>query len=214
VELQISVRQSPSTNDHEVCLLGNGENLISRFDNSMMGLDPDDMFVDPCPLFPKDEPHMATIARCGCGVIGCGSVEVEIQRTEGFVTWKGVNSSTEIRFAATQYETEVSRAMSDLSWETPDRTAARLISKQVDRASLESRGYRYAWASGRCREGMMTVSLFTVPGQYQILVNEPWDGKGIESIVGRLVDILGQERDKWPNVEEFGTLRPTRILDP
>jgi hypothetical protein len=40
VEFRISVRPSPETNDHEVVLLGGGENLINRFSKKMMGSGP------------------------------------------------------------------------------------------------------------------------------------------------------------------------------
>jgi hypothetical protein len=83
VEFRISVRPSPETNDHEVVLLAGGENLIDRFSKKMMGLDPDQLLVEPCPLHANEIARIATIGRCGCGEVGCGSVEVEIGRERG-----------------------------------------------------------------------------------------------------------------------------------
>ncbi len=50
MELRIEVLPSPETNDHEVRLLGDGDNLTHLFDHSLMGLDPDDLLREPCPL--------------------------------------------------------------------------------------------------------------------------------------------------------------------
>jgi hypothetical protein len=79
VEFRIKVQPSPETSGHEVCLLADGENLIERFSSDMIGLDPDDLLVEPCPLRAQETPHTATIGRCTCGGIGCGSVEVAMR---------------------------------------------------------------------------------------------------------------------------------------
>ena len=50
VEFRIEVRPSPETNDHEVQLLADGKSLIDRFSSGLIGLDPDDLLTDPCPL--------------------------------------------------------------------------------------------------------------------------------------------------------------------
>ena len=44
------MRPSPETNDHEVLLCTEEGDLIERFGDGMIGLDPDDILVEPCPL--------------------------------------------------------------------------------------------------------------------------------------------------------------------
>ena len=83
----------------------------------------------------------------------------------------------------------------------PERKAARLISQAVDRGALALRGFEFSWASGRCRDGMMTAALVLAPGPYQVLINVPWNGEDSESIVCQLSLILGQPPEVWPNVE-------------
>jgi hypothetical protein len=85
---RIEVRPSPETNDHEVRFVADGEDLICRFWDGMMGLDPDDILFEPCPLRAGAESHQATVARCSCGVVGCGSIEVEINRSPEHVEWR------------------------------------------------------------------------------------------------------------------------------
>jgi hypothetical protein len=201
VEFRISVRPSPETNDHEVVLLGAGENLIDRFSKKLMGLDPDQLLVEPCSLRVGKMPRIATIGRCDCGEVGCGSVEVEIRREQTAVKWQSLSSPVEVQFDADQYDAEVERALHDHSWETPDRTVARLIRAAVDKTALESRGFIFSWASGRCRDGMMTVALTLSPGPYQVLVNLPWDRASIENIVDQFASLLRVEPESWPEVE-------------
>ena len=216
-EFRIRVRASPETNDHEVCLLADDTNLIDQFANGLMGLDPEDLLIEPCVLRADSSPHAALIGRCSCGIVGCGSVEVSIQKDGDLIIWTAIDSSRNIQFKAAQYEAEVERALHDHSWETPERTAGRLISQAVDKASLARRGFEFSWASGRCTSGMMTVSLMLRPGTYQILVRLPWNGEDIDSIVSQFKRILSQPPETWPNVRwnpQAKGLGPPPIVGP
>jgi hypothetical protein len=215
-EFRIKVQPS-SEIGHEVCLLADGENLIHRFDNTMIGLDPDELLVESCPLRAQSFPHIATIGCCSCGEIGCGSVDVEIRRSQDLVIWQALDAPTKVHFLAAQYDAEVERALQDLSWETPDRTAARLIAKAIDRTVLEYNGLVFSWASGRCQPGMMAVSLILKPGPYQVLVKTPWDGASVEGIVGQVKLLLTKPPQSWPNVEWYPQakgLGPPRLEGP
>ena len=217
IQLRIEVRPSPETNDHEVCLLGDGESLVDRFSSGLIGLDPEDLFTDPCPLRAENNPRRVTVGRCSCGIVGCGSVEVDIRRDHDEVIWTALDSSKQVHFLAVQYDGEVERALHDHTWETPDRTASRLISQAVNRTLLVRRGFEFSWASGRCREGMMTVSLFLAPGPYQVLINVPWDGKDIEGIITTFKAILAEPPETWLNVEcnpQVRGLGPPPIMGP
>ena len=197
----IRVRPSPETNDHEVCLLADDTNLVDKFATGLMGLDPGDLLIEPCVLRAESSPHIALIGRCSCGIVGCGSVEVTIQKDGDRVIWTAIDSSLSVQFEAVQYDAEVERALHDQGWETPERTAGRLISQAVDRTSLARRGFEFSWASGRCTDGMMTASLLLRPGPYQILVRLPWNGKDIDSIVSQFKAILSQPPETWSNVQ-------------
>lgn len=200
-EFRIEVRSSPETNDHEVRLLADGEDLIQHFCPDMMGLDPSDLLVEPCPLRVEMNSHTALIGRCSCGVVGCGGVGVKIHRDHDQVVWQALQSDAKVQFRASQYEAEIERALRDCSWETPERTAARLIAKGVDRKALERNGFLFDWASGRCRQGFMTVSLTLNPGPYQVLVNLPWDEKEVDDIVARFELRLAENPESWQGIE-------------
>jgi len=201
-ELRIRVRPSLETNDHEVCLLGDGEDLIARFENGFIGLDPDDILVPPSSLVAASEPHVATIGRCDCGYAGCGSVEVTISRDAELVTWRSADSSFAVQFRADAYDREVARAANDFSWETPDRTTARLIAASVDRSALAQRGFTFEWASGRLKEGAMSVSLRYERGPYQLIVSMRIDGPPVE-VAERCVAAVVQDPSQWPDVSWY-----------
>jgi hypothetical protein len=187
----IRVRPSPETNDHEVCLMADGEDLVARLGSALMGLDPDDLLVEPCPLAVDGTPRTVTVGRCECGVTGCDSVAVVISREGEVVTWSSTDGATRVRFDARQYSAEVARALGDFSWETQDRTAARLIARGMDRQALAAMGLRFIWASGRVEPRQMTVSL-DLDGAYQVLVHVPWDaGRSAEEVAA---DVLAHFR--------------------
>jgi hypothetical protein len=116
-----------------VQLLADGKSLVDRFSSGLIGLDPDDLLADPCPLRAENSSRPVIIGRCSCGIVGCGSVEVEIRTDHHHVIWMSMDSSQQVCFLAAQYDAEVDRALQDHSWETPERKAARLICQAVDR---------------------------------------------------------------------------------
>jgi hypothetical protein len=218
-QLRIDVRPSPETNDHEVRFFGDGDDIIARFWNDMMGLDPDDILVAPCPLDASSKPHKATVARCSCGVIGCGSVEVDIERSTDDVKWSWGDSESPraVSFLATNYDEELRRALIDTSWETPDRTAARLLRNYVDRQSLASHGLTFTWGSGRVRKGAFSVALQFEPGPYQVLVHLPWTGEPPEVIARKCAELLREPPSNWLAAEWFAqkpNLGPPLLVGP
>jgi len=196
-----SVKPSPETNDHEVRLLGDGEDLIARFWEGMIGLDPDQLLLQPCALIPSTAGHKATIARCDCGEVGCGNVQVFVRSEDERVAW--VDGDRTLRFSSSQYLSEIARAQSDTGWETPDRTAGRLVRQRVDRAVLARAGMTFDWASGRISKGQLTISLRLEPGPYQVLVSIPWKEELPPEIADVAVAALRRDPRTWEAVGYF-----------
>jgi len=194
----LKVVPSPATNDHEVRLLGDGEELIDRFWDGMIGLDPNDILLEPCPIEPSAAGRKATVARCDCGVIGCGSVEVIVRSDGDKVLW--VEGDRMLRFPAAAYEAEINRAQRDTSWETLERTAARLVREQVDRDLLARNGLSFEWASGRASNGRFTVSLRLDPGPHQVLVSVPWSSETAEDLANSALELLKGDPRTWDGV--------------
>lgn len=204
-EFRIKVCPSLNAGEYEVRFLADGEDIISMFGNDVVGLDPDDVLIRPCPLYAATAPHWATVAMCACGVLGCGDVGVEvILRGENVEwAWNDGTSSGTLSFPATTYHAEIERAIDDTSWESPDRTAARLLREKVDREFLARHGMTYSWASARVRKEKFTVSVHLEPGPYQILIHVPWEPSSVEDTVRACSTYLAGDPADWPEVEWY-----------
>ena len=204
-QFRIEIRPSPETNDHEVRFVADGVDIIDRHWREMIGLDPDDILVEPCELRSNTALPAVTVARCSCGVIGCGSIEVGIHRSEEYILWEYAerrNAHTPLRlcFLAESYDAEIERALHDHSWETPDRTAARLLASMVRRDVLARNQLTFSWASGRIQAEAFTISLMLEPGPYQVLLHVPWSGESPEEIARTCAELLERPPDTWPQV--------------
>jgi hypothetical protein len=197
--LSIRVERLLPTTDLEVVLFTEQGRLLKRFASDMVGLDPSDLFTEPCPLVPVDEaPFVATIGRCSCGEEMCSALEVEIRAEGGAVWWSG--PELRVRFDRAQYEREWRRASQDRSWEPTGRRLSRLLRGSVDRARLAGLGLAYQGASIQERQRTITVTLGLEPGPYQLFLRLPWNGEGAEALAERCRELLAQGPDAWPGV--------------
>ena len=185
--LRITIVPSPSSNDHEVQLFADDQEVIAGLDG--LGLDPDDFFAANAAIV-AGKPRDARVGRCDCGVVGCGDLSIRIERDGEEIVW-GV-AGTELRFDAAQYDAELARAAADHSWESRERTAERLVRERVDRRALTKAGLVFEWASGRARPRLFTIALHTTSApDRQIFVEVPWSGD-VEQVVAAALAALTQ----------------------
>lgn len=216
--LQITVQPSIETNDHQVRFLIDGDDFIARHWPSMIGLDPDDILTEPSQLRASSTPTTITVARCSCGIVGCDRRVAEILCMPDNVVWRFQSDTSSIvhhtyQFDLEMYNSEIERAQYDTLWETPDRTAARLLATTLSHETLAANGFTYMWASGRVRDHAFTVSLSLRPGPYQILVHIPWQLESPSQIATKAAHILNEEPRTWTNVQWHpqaqGLLKPS-----
>jgi hypothetical protein len=120
-----------------------------------LGMDPYDVLVPTNRLVAASQPRTVPIARCTCGVYGCGSTDVTITREGDRVHWDWsieVPMNRGASFAASQYDLEVTRVAADHSWETAERTAGRLALTDMDRERLLTYGLRPSWVANNRRD--------------------------------------------------------------
>lgn len=207
LRFRLRVVESPATGDFEVVPLGDGTDLVRAIDDSCMGLDPDDMLIAPSRLLP-DEPADVEIGRCHCGVVGCGDIGVVITCGDEVTTWQAYDGRM-YRFNGPAYAAEVERAIRDTSWETPDRTAARLVRERVDRDLLFRQGLAFQWASGVARRGHFSVSMSLLAEPHrQVLLSIPWKEESVEEIAASMVAQLRTDARTWERVSISGMGRP------
>ncbi len=206
--IRFMVVPSPDTNDHEVKIFLDGEDFIGRHWPDMMGMDPDELLSYRY-LSAQDVPHVVTVVRCGCGVAGCASVSVRISGQDDRViwdNWQGVTGeppAETLIFDREQYMGAVKDAIEDHSWETPDRTAARILTSIVDQNTLANNNLKYQWATGRLRDATLTVSLVG-PEECQILVHLDWEEQSAEEIAHEAARLLKTDPNQWPDIVWFG----------
>jgi hypothetical protein len=165
-----------------------------------LGMDPYDLLVPTNRLAATAQPCTVPIARCACGVYGCGSTDITIVRDDDRVHWdwsSEVPMHRGVTFAADAYDTEVARMAADHSWETPVRTAGRLILTGVDRALLLSYGVRPSWVTNYHRDPELFRVALQVGHDYQVFVDTPWRGRGPDELAGEVCDTLAGPPREW-----------------
>jgi hypothetical protein len=166
-----------------------------------LGMDPYDVLVPVNRFVARDQPQLVPVARCGCGVYGCGMTDASITRQAGQVVWNWeaeVPMTRAVVFDAREYDREVHRAGEDHSWETPDRTAGRLILSSIGIADLPD-GLRFDWVGNDWRDSTRFEVCLQIPGTHQIFVSFEWGEKSPEVLASEVRRMLTtRPPDQWP----------------
>jgi len=166
-QLSYKIEPSEFSNDHEVRLLVDGEDILGP---EQLGLDPIDFlqFVRP------DISGRVLVGRCDCGCIGCSDLFAEVQFVDHHVVWQ--LSGRTYQFEVTSYKSTLTDVASDQSWEDIGRRVERILSERVridDRLGTEAT--HFDWVSTRCSPHQLTYS-FSTAGQ-QVTFSTGWDAK-------------------------------------
>ncbi|RMI33576.1 hypothetical protein [Nocardia stercoris] len=162
------------------------------------GMDPYDLLVPTNRLIAGQQPHTVPIARCSCGEYGCGATDVTITRDGDVVRWQwSLREAPMDRaavFVAEDYDREVVRMAADYSWETPGRTAGRLVLTGVDRAHLRAYGLTPSWVSDR--RSVFEICL-GIGEDYQVFVDIAPCDRSPEEIARAACEILARPPHQW-----------------
>jgi hypothetical protein len=150
--------------ERELVILVDGVPLLDEQWGGM-GMDPDDLLSPDLPMLPPEDgsPVERLLQRCGCGVVGCGSLSMTIRRRGGSVIWSDPRDGDRplgfgpIEFDAAQYEEAVRNAHGERPWETREERVARLVPYRFAQRR-DGRPRSFDWASGRWAEGHVVVS--------------------------------------------------------
>lgn len=186
-----------------------GEFLVEVYVNGVemtsagagLGMDPSDLLIPTNRLVVTPRPHRVPIARCECGVYGCGATDVTITGDGELVHWDWrieVPMDRGVSFAAAQYQAEVERLAADYSWETAGRTAGRLVCTHMDRAALGGYGLAAGWAGNVYHDPELFQVTLLLGGDYQIFVDFPWRGRTPEELADVVRQTLARRPAEWP----------------
>ena len=190
--------QAGEGDDFEVLVFVNGVEMTSK--GAGMGMDPYDIFVPENRLRPADDEFEVPIARCNCGVYGCGSTDVRIAIEDQFVRWDwliekpGLESS---RFNREAYERALATLESDRSWETPVRTAGRLVLGALDRAHLSRFDLRPSFVCNDWRTPTLFQIVLNHRDTHQIFVRFDWNDDSPELLASRVVAAINGDPQSW-----------------
>lgn len=176
----------------------NGAEMTSA--GAGIGMDPYDVLIPTNRLLVSPQPHTVPIARCGCGVYGCGSTDVTITGDGDLVHWDWsieVPMNRGVSFPAAEYDAELTRVAGDHSWETVERTAGRLVLTHVDRAALRAHGLALTWVANDYRDAELFRVALQLGQDYQIFVDTPWRNRSPQELADKVCETLARGPGKW-----------------
>jgi hypothetical protein len=165
-KVSFNILQSPETNDHEVRILIDNEDILGK---DYLGLDPPSFFSQD--NFAQNGELM--IGRCTCGVEGCCDYPVTVIVNDNTISWTngyGLN----LVFEKEIYDRSITAAKNDHSWEDLKRRVERLV-ENILKNSQTKDNYIFNWASTRIKNKQITLS-YSKNGD-QKLFDIKWDEK-------------------------------------
>ena len=232
-ELSIRVEQREVTDipRRVVAIYVDGQSVLHGSSRSgFVGFDPSMILGPASPLLPAEPPRRVAVYRCGCGEAGCGCVAPVISQEGQFVVWSDFRDFTgeytgptagegpeggklvpipELVFDLEQYRTEIRRASTDHSWETPPLTTARLLAEVLRQADgrFAASGWQLSWVRPDHRRADVFTLSFQDNRQRQMVVElvAPVGPprQQAEEMAGQL---LAMAPEDWPAVFRGGRL--------
>jgi hypothetical protein len=213
LRLDVAPVSDKAGGDFQVQVHVNGVEMTSA--GAGLGMDPYQLLVPTNRLVATSQPRTVPIARCDCGVYGCGSTDVTITRDGDLVHWDWsieVPMSRGVSFAAAQYDVEVARMAADHSWETPERTAGRLVLTDLDRERLLAYGLEPSWVANDYRDHELFRVALQIGGDYQVFVDTPWRGRRPEVLAREVCATLALPPHEWRAT--WHAIKPTLTAPP
>lgn len=165
-----------------------------------LGMDTNDLLLPSNKFRPRSEPHQIAVARCGCGVYGCGSTDILITSEDDVVHWDwliGKPMQRQVTFDKADYLAEVDRLETDRSWETPERVVVRLVAKAAGSLALSANGLRYEFAGDYYADRTTFQVSLRIGDHYQVFVHFPWNGRSAQELAASIISTLDSDPQTW-----------------
>jgi hypothetical protein len=181
-----------------------------------LGMDPSDLLLPANRFWPADQPHRVPVARCDCGVYGCGSTDIMITAEKDVVHWDWLIEkpmNRRVTFDRDQYLSEVRRLETDRSWETPERVAVRLVAQSGALERLVHSGLRYGFSGDYYADPTFFQVSLVFDDAYQVFLHFPWAGRTPEQLVDEIERTLESNPRSW-EAKWHGMAREVRAVAP
>lgn len=213
LRLSVAPESAPAGSGFQVQVFVNEVEMTGA--GAGLGMDPYDLLVPTNRLVAGPTPRTIPVARCTCGVYGCGSTDVTIVRDGDLVHWEWSREAPMphgASFTTVAYDAEMARIAADHSWETPDRTAGRLVLARVDPEDLARHGLQPEWVGPDHRDPDLFQIAFRLHEDYQVFVAVAWHGRSPEELARDLCTRLASPPRQWQAT--WHALRPDRNRAP
>lgn len=160
-----------------------------------LGMDPYDVLIPVNRFEVSDKPRTVPVARCSCGVYGCGMSDATITQEERRVRWvwsAEVPMSRAAVFETKAYTEEVRRLEADHSWETEERAAGRLLLSATPPNALPE-GLRFDWVGNDWRNHQQFQVCLRFLETHQVFLSFPWVGHSPPSLAAEIERVLTSE---------------------
>jgi hypothetical protein len=195
------IQPSPIVDDYEVRILVSGKDIIPR---GMTGLDPVQGLEVEGLL------SQTALTEGGRLWFARGDYEtdegayLQVSRAESAVIWNLEDAGNPtFAFNAREYDEAISRLREDFSWETPKRTAERLI-KNLDYSALNKYGIKFLNASARWWNSEKIAVSFWLTDEsaieYQLVCHVAWDQSNAQGAADNVENLLRQAPEQWSDV--------------
>ncbi|MCP2272741.1 hypothetical protein [Actinokineospora diospyrosa] len=209
--LRLAVAPGPREEVFQVLVEVNGTEMTTVW--GARGVDPDEVLLPDNLLVAGPEPRVVPIVVTGeDGIPHDGSfywytenAGVTITRDGDVVHWDWSPDPEDTEdsvvapnatFTAAQYDRELARFVADHAWETPLRTARRLVHAGIDRDRLRGYDLTLGWVGNKHREpGLFRVTLIT--GHYSVWFDTPGRGRGPEEVAREVCAALALPPEQW-----------------
>ncbi len=165
-----------------------------------LGMDTNDLLLPSNKFHPRNEPHQVAVARCECGVYGCGSTDILVTSDVAVVHWDWLIEKPmrrRVTFDRDAYVQEVERLEFDRSWETPERVATRLVAKGAASLPLVERGLRYAFSGNYHADPTIFSVSLSLGDQYQVFLHIPWNDRAPGQLAQEIISVLDGDPTTW-----------------
>lgn len=184
---------------YEARVLVDEVDLLQKVDATMLGLDPVEFFA-------QSALHSAGklfIGRCDCGELGCGSISVDVSRSGSQVEWSMPQTpGTIVVFETAQYDKAIQSGATDVSWETVEKTAERMIG-QMDFSSCSHLGLTFRWACGQpSLNDVIELQFLRTTAPNNVTFRVRWNRQDPQDAVAAVKELMKE----W---EETGVAHPT-----
>jgi hypothetical protein len=197
LRLEVAPAESGSGDTFELKIFINGADVLP---DASLGMDPFNVIIPTNHLLATEQPHTTRIGRCICGDYGCHPTDVTITHDGLLVHWdwlKHKPMNRRLTFDAAQYTTEVKRVACDFSWETPERTAGRLVLANADRSALRCYGIALWAAYNDWRDEGIFLTRLQIDDAFGVTLELPWAGRTPDELARQMCALLSQRPQDW-----------------